>query len=95
VSQALRVVSTLLIVICALGSPVPARAQTSATLTGTIVDTSGGVLPDARIAVRQVETGLTRQAVTGVDGRFVFAAMPVGEYDVQVERSGFRPLGTR
>jgi hypothetical protein len=86
------VVRTLFIVVCALGSAVPARAQTSATLTGAVVDASGGVLPDARIAVRQIETGLTRQAVTGVDGRFVFAAVPVGEYDLRAEWSGFRPL---
>jgi hypothetical protein len=78
--------------VCALGVTAAARAQTSATLTGTVVDGSGGALPDARIAVRQIETGLARQAVTGMDGRFVVAALPVGEYVVRVERSGFRPL---
>src|SRR6185369_10182426 len=90
--EAGRVVRTLLVFVCALGMAVAARAQTSATLAGTVVDRSGSVLSEARVAVRQIDTGLARQALTGVDGRFVVAALPVGEYDVRVERSGFRPL---
>ena len=85
-------VRTLLIFACALGVAASAHAQTSATLTGTVLDRSGGVLSDTRVVVRQLETGLARQAVTGADGRFVVAALPVGEYDVRVERPGFRPL---
>src|SRR6478735_5806534 len=92
VAQAPRVVRTLLLVVCALSSAVSARAQTSATLTGTVTDRFGGVLADAHIAVRQIDTGLVRQTITGTDGRFVVAALPVGQYDVRVERSGFRPL---
>ena len=77
---------------CILSITAPAHAQTSATLTGAVTDGSGGVLTDARVVVQQIETGLTRTAVTGTDGRFVFAGVPVGQYEVRVERSGFRPL---
>jgi hypothetical protein len=91
-SEVDRVLRTLLVFVSALGIAAAVRAQTSATLAGTVFDGSVGVLSDARVAVRQIETGLARQTVTGADGRFVVAALPVGEYDVRVERSRFRPL---
>ncbi len=75
-----------------LGIASPAPAQTAATLTGTITDMSGGVLADARLILEHSETGLTRSTTTSADGRFVFAGVPVGQYDLRVERVGFRPL---
>ncbi len=80
---------------CLLGVAGPVRAQTTATLAGTITDASGGVLIDARLALQQIETGLTRTTISGPDGRFVFAGLPVGRYDIRVERSGFRPFVRR
>ncbi len=75
-----------------LGLAALAHEQTSATLMGTVADASGGILPGARIAVQHIDTGLTRSAVTGTEGRYVFAGMPAGQYDIRVEAPGFRPL---
>ena len=58
---------------CLLVAASPAAAQTAATITGIVGDTSGGVLPGARITLRQAATGLTRTVTTPADGRFVFA----------------------
>lgn len=69
-----------------------ASAQTSATLAGVVQDASGGVLPGAQISARHVDTGVTRQTITGADGRFTFAGLPAGEYEVRSSLSGFRPL---
>ena len=45
------------------------RAQATTTeMTGTVADTSGGVLPGARVTARHLDTGLTRTATTGPDG---------------------------
>ncbi len=70
----------------------PARAQTAATVTGTVSDTSGGALPGVRLTLQQMATGLVRTLVSGPDGRFVFAGVPVGEYALRAELMGFRPL---
>ena len=70
----------------------PAAAQTAATLTGTVVDASGGALPGVALTLRNTGTGLVRAATSTADGRFVFAGIPAGEYDLRAELSGFRPV---
>ncbi len=70
----------------------PALAQTTATITGTISDTSGGALPGVQLTLEQTQTGLVRMLTTGSDGRFVFPGIPVGEYALRAELQGFRPL---
>ncbi|MBI2834239.1 MAG: carboxypeptidase regulatory-like domain-containing protein, partial [Acidobacteria bacterium] len=77
-------------VVLLVGSAPRAIAQTTATLTGIVEDPSGGVLPGVHLTLRQTDTGLTRSSVTGGDGRFVFAGLPVGPYDLRAELSGFR-----
>ena len=69
-----------------------ASAQTGATLSGVVQDSSAGALPGVRISARHVETGLVRQATSGQDGRFTFGNLQPGTYEVRSELSGFRPL---
>src|SRR5437762_1266197 len=69
-----------------------AFSQTTATISGTITDTTGGVLPGVRVTIQQTETGLVRAATTSSDGRFVFAGIPVGRYTVRGELPGFRSV---
>ena len=79
-----------------LASPVPVRAQATTTeLTGTVQDTTGGVLPGATVTARHIDTGLNRDAVTGADGRYVMAGLPLGEWEIRVELAGFRPMVRR
>ena len=70
----------------------PAAAQTSATLSGTVADASGGALPGVALTLRNTGTGLTRAVTSTPDGRFVFAGIPAGSYDLRAELSGFRPI---
>ncbi len=67
-------------------------AQTSSTITGTVNDKTGAVVSGARITARHIETGLTRSTLSGSEGRYVLAAMPVGAYEIRAEFTGFRPL---
>lgn len=73
-------------------SVLTAGAQTSGTLSGRAVDATGAVVPGVTISARHLERGVERDTVTGSDGRFVLAALPVGAYDVRAELSGFRPV---
>ena len=68
-----------------------AAAQTAGTLTGTIVDTTGAVLPGVTVTAHSAPTGLTRTAITGPEGRFVLASLPPGAYELRAELAGFKP----
>jgi hypothetical protein len=68
-----------------------AAAQTTGTIGGTVRDSSGGVLPGVAVTARNVQTELVRSDVTGVEGRFIIAQLPPGEYELRAELSGFKP----
>ena len=65
--------------------------QTAGTITGTVQDASGGVLPGVSVTARNSATGLTRMVVTRQDGRFVLAALIPGTYELRAELAGFKP----
>ena len=66
-----------------------AQLPTGAIL-GTLRDGSGAVVPGARIAARNVETGQTRATESSANGSYRFSALPVGNYEVRVEHAGFQ-----
>jgi hypothetical protein len=70
----------------------PARAQqtiTSAMLSGRVEDANGAAISGARLTVRNLENN--RQVTTTSDeaGRYRFAYLPVGSYELTIEQSGF------
>jgi hypothetical protein len=67
-----------------------AMAQATAQITGTVKDTSGGVLPGANVAATQTETGFKRDVVSDVDGVFSLPSLPIGPYRLEVSLQGFR-----
>src|SRR5215471_14543041 len=62
-----------------------------ASIVGTVKDEQGGVVPGASMTLRNQDTGLTRTAVTDLNGRYLFTALPLGRYSVRTELSGFAP----
>jgi hypothetical protein len=70
-------------------SPLFASGPTG-TLTGTVTDPSGAVVPKARVMVRDEGTNATRDAETNEDGDYTVALLPPGRYFVAVESKGFR-----
>ena len=75
----------LLLVLCA-----PLRAQVAAEITGTVTDPSGASVARAVVEAKEQQTGFVRSTVTGVDGRYDLAALPVGQYQITVQKNGFR-----
>src|SRR5437762_6201987 len=67
----------------------PALAQTGQ-INGLITDNTGAVAPGATVKAVDAATGLSRDTVTGVDGRYTFAAMRPTTYDITAELTGFR-----
>ncbi|MBI4873726.1 MAG: TonB-dependent receptor [Acidobacteria bacterium] len=79
----------LLCALCALVG-LPACAQfTTASLGGTVLDSSGAALPDTRVSVRNVDTGFTQTVAADPSGAFLFSRLPVGNYELRAERAGF------
>ena len=71
----------------------PAEAQIErSAVSGTVTDVSGRVLPDVQIVATENATGLRRQCVSSPKGSFDLPAMPVGNYTLRMEHSGFAPL---
>jgi hypothetical protein len=66
----------------------PAYAQ-NAQISGVVRDSSGAVIPGVTVTARNVDTGLTRIAVTESGGDFRLPSLPPGRYSVVTELSGF------
>lgn len=66
------------------------HAQVSASITGVITDASGARIPSAAIRVKNVETAAIRGTVSDEAGRYQVPALPVGEYEIRVSKSGFQ-----
>ena len=72
----------------------PVLAQSTATLLGTVSDTSGGVLPGVTVTARHIATGLERTVVSAGEGTYRIPALPVGAYEIRVrdEAGAFRVI---
>jgi carboxypeptidase family protein len=64
-------------------------ADPTGTLTGTVLDPGGALVPSAKITVTNMQTGLTRNMQSSADGGFVFPLLPAGSYRITVEAAGF------
>ena len=62
----------------------------NATLLGTVTDSSGAVVPNAKVTVTEVNTGVNRSGQTNESGNYTFPDLAPGQYMVTVESSGFK-----
>jgi hypothetical protein len=62
----------------------------TATMTGTVIDASGSVVPGANIALSNELSGDERKTVTNAAGYYTFAAVPAGSFTVTVQAAGFQ-----
>ena len=67
-----------------------AQAGATAQISGTVKDTSGGVLPGVDVTATQTATGLTRSVVTDDGGNYALTNLPIGPYRLEAKLSGFR-----
>jgi Carboxypeptidase regulatory-like domain len=67
------------------------RAQTvSATITGIVTDPSGAGVPGARVTATHVSTNVSASSVTNASGYYNLPYLPIGEYIVRAEKTGFK-----
>lgn len=70
----------------------PTWAQTAGSLTGHARTTDGKYLQGVKVALTNTGTAARREALTDADGRYVFASLAPGLYEVRAELKGFRVL---
>jgi hypothetical protein len=80
--------SGALALLIAVGVSSAAHAQ-NAQIAGVVKDQSGAVIPGATVTAKNVDTGLTRTAVTDTGGEYRLVSLPPGRYSVATELSGF------
>src|SRR5215472_4188130 len=71
---------------------IPALAQSlgnAGTITGTVTDPSGAVLPGAKVTITNPVTGHTAQTTTAGDGTFRFNNLPPNSYQLEVKSDKF------
>lgn len=75
-----------------LAAALPAALAQSifATLSGTVTDSNGAVIPGAKVTVQNEATKVIRQLVTSGSGYFSASELPIGTYDVSAEARGFK-----
>src|SRR5215813_14361857 len=70
----------------------PVTAQTAAQLTGRITDANAAVVAGAQLRVTNTDTGFTRATMSNSEGFYVIPQLQPGNYQVTVQKDGFRPI---
>ncbi len=82
----------ILIVTLSLFWGVTARSQTTTgSISGTVKDPAGAVVPDIAVIAKGSATGVQQNAVTNAQGFYAFPSLPVGMYELDTFRPGFKP----
>jgi hypothetical protein len=80
---------TILLFLCALCA-LPIHAQVDqGTITGTVTDPTGAVVPNAQITLTNTDTGLVLTSTTNQNGVYVFSPLKIGNYSVSASAAGF------
>ena len=79
----------LAVVILSSGSASWAQVAPTASLAGTVTDSSGAVVPAASVTVTNRGTQFARTSTTGANGRFLLTLLPIGSYSLEASAPGF------
>src|ERR1700683_1700377 len=66
-----------------------AWAGVAGSISGTVTDVSGRVVPNAQVTAREAGTGLSYQTTTDGKGWYTLPVLPVGSYDLEIAAAGF------
>src|ERR1051326_2873363 len=79
----------LLTLICLTGFAV--AQETRSTISGAVTDQTGAAIPNTKIAVTEIRTGVRTPSTTDATGTYTIPFLPPGEYQLTAEAPGFRP----
>ncbi len=67
------------------------RADTVGSISGTVTDQTGAVVPDTTVSALNLDTTVIQTTKTNANGFYNFSALPVGRYEIEILREGFSP----
>ena len=82
-----RILLSGLFLLCAVGA---ASAQFKAGIQGTVTDSGGGLVPEAKMTLTNKETGKTQETTSSSDGFYQISGLAPGQYKLTVEKSGYK-----
>src|SRR5271169_2547696 len=82
---------SLLILVLVSCLAIAVQADTVGSISGTITDQSGAVIPDTTITALNLDTTVQQTTKTNANGFYNFTALPVGRYEIEILREGFEP----
>src|SRR6266540_2343718 len=85
----------ILLALCTLPLAIARGQSATATLSGTVEDQNGAVIPSASVAAINVGTALQRDTTTDSGGNYTFPLLPPGTYIVRVQAQGFATVENR
>ena len=71
-------------------TPVVFGQQDQGVITGTVMDSTGAVIPGAEVVIREINTGITIEKQSNASGIYVSGPLKVGVYEVSVSTEGFK-----
>jgi hypothetical protein len=75
-----------------LAIPMQAQVETTSSINGTVMDSTGGVVVGAAVTVKNQNTGGTRNAITNSTGYYSFPSLSPGTYSITVSMAGFKTV---
>jgi hypothetical protein len=88
--QSLTILATVFLAFLAFGtSSASAQTSNSGTVTGSVSDSSGALIPGASIVLKDPSTKTTRTTVTNQGGQFVLSDVQPGTYNITAAKAGF------
>ncbi len=88
--NAMKIRWGLLVLVLGLVAALPVQAQVAgATLSGTVTDTSGAVIVNAQVSVKNLATGVVQSTTTNTDGFYNVPNLLPGNYQVTCLAKGF------
>src|ERR1700730_11470424 len=73
-----------------LGACLVSAQVTTGTISGIVQDASGASIAGAEVTVKNLDTGIARTFTSDAGGRYTVPDLPLGNYEVQAQHSGFQ-----
>ena len=89
ISRSVYCTAFFLLVLAIAGTQLSAQMSVNGTLSGTVLDPSGQVIPGANVTLISSKTNAVLRATSSASGTFSFVAVPPDSYTLKVERAGF------
>ncbi len=84
----MRMMKVIVVILLMAMAAFPQAQMSSGDIKGTVMDSSSAVIPGARVTATNIDTGVSRNASSDLEGVYRFFALPPGNYELRIEATG-------